>query len=563
MIGIRVKFFTVLLCWFGLVGVPVAAAEVVQEFTAEYTLQADGRVLVSEEIIYDFQASERHGIFRTLSKQHPQGASAWYKERFLDIAVQSVERNGEVTPYEVTDGRSEIKVRVGDPDRTITGEHRYTIQYTVDGALSTTDRGQEFYWNVTGSEWSVPLARVQARVVAAKAELLADDYACYQGRSGTNQECDSATTTAGAARQFTATNVQPGEELTIAVAVTDAVTPRSTERWSMVWLLLAGLAVWVVGLGVWVWRYRTQDDPDHPIVPQYEPYDDYLPMYTGLLFNGRLDARDIAAGILYLAEQGFLQIERTENKVWWLFSTTDYELTLQRPITDAPTRFLRTVATLLFTESATVPQTKRLSELEKYKSKNRKIIVNLQKELQKDLQDAGFMVRTVTVKEIGWAFVPGIILAILAWWWQWEVVAMVVGVAVVVVLVLVLQPRRTARGYDALLHIKGFREFLRLTDSERFTFHNAPAKNPQTFMEYLPYAIALGVEKEWAEVFADVTIPQPEWYSDTTQRSFSAVALTNDLSSFSSALASSSATSGSSGGGSAGGGAGGGGGGSW
>lgn len=546
----------------GVIGVTSVSAEVIREFQADYTIQADGRVVVTEVVTYDFQETERHGIFRTLSKNHPQGASAWYKERFLDIMVQSVQRNGATAPHQVTDSRSEIEIRIGNPDRTLTGVQEYTIQYVVDGALSATDQGTEFYWNVTGAEWAVPFERITATVSSAEAGLLAEAYACYQGKPGTTTECGAATTT-DTGRQFLATDLQPGEELTIAAAVSDAVTSQSTERWSIIWLLLVGLIVWLGGLAVWIWRYRTQANPEYPVVPQYEPYADYLPMYTGLLFDGRLDARDISAGILYLAEQGFLQIKRTEDTVWWLFSTTDYELTLRRPVTEAPTKFLRTVASLLFSEDAAVPQTKRLSELAKYKSKNRAIIKTLQKGLKQDLQDAGFMVRTVTPREVVWLLSPGAALAAASWWWRWEVFIIFIIVAMVLSLVFLLQLRRTARGYEALLHIKGFREFLRLTDSERFTYHNAPEKNPQTFMEYLPYAIALGVEKEWAKVFADITIPQPEWYSDSTQRNFSAMALTNDLSSFSTALASSSATSGSSGGGSAGGGAGGGGGGSW
>ena len=119
------------------------------------------------------------------------------------------------------------------------------------------------------------------------------------------------------------------------------------------------------------------------------------------------------------------------------------------------------------------------------------------------------------------------------------------------------------KGYEALNHLEGFKLFLTVTDKERFEFHNAPAKSPQLFMEYLPYAIALGVEKEWAKVFSDITIPQPDWYSGGSVAAFSATDFTSDISAFSSSFSSSSGTSGSSGGGGVGGGGGGGGGGSW
>jgi uncharacterized membrane protein len=124
--------------------------------------------------------------------------------------------------------------------------------------------------------------------------------------------------------------------------------------------------------------------------------------------------------------------------------------------------------------------------------------------------------------------------------------------------------RRTGLGYEALNHLEGFKLFLSVTDKERFAFHNAPEKSPELFMKYLPYAVAFGVEKEWAKVFASLTIPNPNWYEGSGGISaFSATALTSDLASFSTSFSASSGTSGSSGGGSSGGGGGGGGGGSW
>ncbi|MEZ4199999.1 MAG: DUF2207 domain-containing protein [Candidatus Paceibacterota bacterium] len=125
--------------------------------------------------------------------------------------------------------------------------------------------------------------------------------------------------------------------------------------------------------------------------------------------------------------------------------------------------------------------------------------------------------------------------------------------------------RRTRKGHEAAMHLKGFRGFLSVTEKERLTFHNAPQKNAEQFMEYLPYAVAFGVEKEWADVFKDIQIASPDWYEGNTT-TFSAVALSRDIGAFSSSFTASTSSpsgSGSSGGGFSGGGAGGGGGGSW
>jgi uncharacterized membrane protein len=141
-----------------------------------------------------------------------------------------------------------------------------------------------------------------------------------------------------------------------------------------------------------------------------------------------------------------------------------------------------------------------------------------------------------------------------------------VGIVFALTIVLgfiLLIPRKTASWFEAKNHTEGFKLFLSVTDKERFDFHNAPEKSPELFMQYLPYAVALGVEEKWAKVFEGITIPQPDWYDGGNIAAFSAASLTNDLGAFSTALSTNSGVSGSSGGGSSGGGGGGGGGGSW
>ena len=102
------------------------------------------------------------------------------------------------------------------------------------------------------------------------------------------------------------------------------------------------------------------------------------------------------------------------------------------------------------------------------------------------------------------------------------------------------------------------------------------SKTPELFEKYLPYALALDVEQEWAEQFADVLAQagqkgatySPAWYSGSNWSTLGATGFASSLgSSFSGAISSSSTAPGSSsgggGGGSSGGGGGGGGGGGW
>jgi len=214
----------------------------------------------------------------------------------------------------------------------------------------------------------------------------------------------------------------------------------------------------------------------------------------------------------------------------------------------------------------------RLSELKRNKVATRKnylTIERLRKAVQHDLEQRGFYEKN---KQTAIVFVPIMLLfvgiPILSWL---QVSDNLIAVWFVLLFLSIFMfitlgsGRRTTKGYEALWHLKGFKLFLSVTDKDRYTFHNAPSKSPQQFMEYLPYAIAFGVEKEWAEVFKDMQMVPPTWYVGSSD--FNPVAFTSDIGSFarsfSAATTPPSSSGGSGGGGSAGGGGGGGGGGSW
>ena len=57
-----------------------------------------------------------------------------------------------------------IRIKIGDPDTTITGEHTYVIGYTVQRGINFFEKHDEIYWNATGNEWNVPIHQAKAIV---------------------------------------------------------------------------------------------------------------------------------------------------------------------------------------------------------------------------------------------------------------------------------------------------------------------------------------------------------------------------------------------------------------
>jgi uncharacterized membrane protein YgcG len=132
----------------------------------------------------------------------------------------------------------------------------------------------------------------------------------------------------------------------------------------------------------------------------------------------------------------------------------------------------------------------------------------------------------------------------------------------------------TLLGRKIMDQIDGFKMYLGVAEKDQIYSMQAPDKSPELFESYLPYALALGVENQWAEKFSDILAGikgddyRPVWYHGTSWSTLGAAGFASSLSnSFASTISSSSTAPGSSsgggGGGFSGGGGGGGGGGGW
>jgi uncharacterized membrane protein YgcG len=134
----------------------------------------------------------------------------------------------------------------------------------------------------------------------------------------------------------------------------------------------------------------------------------------------------------------------------------------------------------------------------------------------------------------------------------------------------------TREGRAVLDRIAGFRHYLSVAEEERLETLHPPEKTPELFERYLPYAIALKVENDWASRFTSVLAAAAAsgrtqtmgWYSGSSDPwndpgGFADSVGGSLASTISSASAAPGSSGGSGGGGSSGGGGGGGGGGGW
>lgn len=568
-VGPNAKVLFVLgLCLSVVLPLSAHAEEVIRKFDVD--AQLNGRQLTfTESIVYDFGDAERHGIIRFIPVSYERHGGSYR----LRLQVEEVRRDAEVEPYKTTTHYGLFNFKIGDPNVTHTGSHTYQIRYTTDRALNFFPEHDELYWNVTGNEWQIPIEQASfiltAPGVRAEADLRVE---CFTGPFGSVAHgCDITYPRSDTIRIASNRVLMPGEGLTIVIGFPKGFIPEPTavERAQMFvvdnGVLFFPIMALVIMFALW-WR-RGRDPKRGTIIPQYEPPEQLEPaLIAAAVSNGDVAGAGVTATIIDLARRGYVHIRFGTEKRLLFGSKQIFTFVRQKEYGDELKSFERDILRGLFKEG-TEQSLQDLKSSEFYKD-----VARFKQDVQRIVDKAGWF--DANPGKTRGAFISiGIILAVvLSVFFASTPLGILSGVLTGLVIIIFgwFMPRRTMKGLRILEQIEGFKWFLSVTEKERLDFHNAPERTPEQFQTLLPYAIALEVEEKWAQQFASLMIPAPEW-AEGVGNNLSTLILASHLSSLhtmaatSAYAAPSSAGSGGSGfsGGGSGGGFGGGGGGSW
>ncbi len=298
-------------------------------------------------------------------------------------------------------------------------------------------------------------------------------------------------------------------------------------------LILLSLVLAIGGpLGVyWLWYTRGRDPKVGP-VPEYlsEPPNDLPPALVGTLVDETADMRDILSTVIDLGRRGYLVIEEEQEK--GLFGTTSNSFTFKR--TDKATSDLLPFEKRLIDRLFGGGQERSMDAL---KNKFYRHIPELQNNLYDEL------VKRQLIKQHpektrnqyrGFGTVLGVGAIFVGFWamgiaedFTGALVCVPMSLGVVGLALLAVgthMPAKTRAGAEEAAKWNAFREYLRNID--KYTQADAIAHDvTQRFEDYLPYAVAFGIERSWIRRFAQIpTTPAPVWYYPTHRygRSFRA-----------------------------------------
>ncbi len=558
----------VILGWMGVMRVPLKDAwtlftretdtSVIDSYDARYTLAQDGALTIDERIAVEFTEQGKHGIFRIFDT-----ADSQYDIEH-PVEVEAVERRvdgqWEPEPWIISQsGDGTMTIRIGDAGVTHPlGIQRYRIVSSTSDAITYNKAGSQWYWDVVGSGWMMPM-----REVAVRAQLPPTIAA------PTCEASVPCTVVAdGGAWSIAASDLQPYTPITMKALFNTAV-PKPPTDWGQYWLV--GLAVLVAALSILLTLAtftRSRERRPNPQVRFEPPGPD--PLICAWLLEESPATRGVPAVLLNLVAHGVVSFTAEQRSVHdddgpdWI--------TLQR--TQAPVPPLTGFSDALSTLGLTTPGSVRT--IEKKSVADGKVLKALDGQVNNAVEPAvesAGLARAVNGSCLALALIYLVIIggfSALIWWGQglWVATVLLVAAAVGLLISSRDQTQLSAAGSELRDATLGFKQVLSTNASiERFDY----AARVRHFDEYLPWAVAFDCADEWA---ASCTPPPGSEQMSGVGTYYSSPTMTSQLWAFSSgitaveasAVAAYQATQSSSsggGGGGGGGGSGGGGGGSW
>ena len=498
---------------------PLPAKELrIEEFTAQIAVLPDSSINVTETITAHFIGGPWHGLYREIPVEYVTAQGMNYS-LFLKV-TRVTDGSGHQLKYDSSRERHYLKLKIYVPDAD-NSVQTVNIQYTVSDALRFFEDHDEFYWNITGDEWTVPIASASATIslpVTAK-NIRANVYTGrYQSRAS-----EAEVEVIGNGVEVRATRPLAFHEgLTVAIAFDKGAVeePTAADKISLFlrsnWPL--GLPVIVAAIMFWLWWTKGRDPRLRPIAAQYEPPDKLTPSEVGTLVDNSADMRDITAAIVDLAVRGYLVIqEDTQEHMMGLWKDKAYSFILKKDRSEWVALKPHEQALLdgIF-DVGSAGETVSMSSLHNKFYKSLPVIKNC---VFDSLVSHGYYTHrpdSVRSAYIG----AGVVIGFLSIWGgamigrglgMAEPPFIIAGILSGAIICAFgwFMPARTVSGTRTLENILGFEDFLAHVEADRF---NRMIKTPEMFEKFLPFAMALGVERNWSRAFQDIYTQAPSWY---------------------------------------------------
>jgi len=453
--------------------------EEISHFSVEIWPRDDASLDVKETLTVVATGDQiKRGITRALHVK-PLGTDSELAP--FSYEVESVSRDGNTEPYTYT----------------------YEVRYRAVNQVYAVGATDEIRWPLEGSSGSLPVREADITIRFDRAIDIIQS-ACYTGSFGSTAE-DCEFSQDGNVVTFVATRpLRPGEGMTVSASIAQGYfsrpvpppPPTPFERRAVLYVMVIGLSL-AAAYAYSLWsKYGV--DPKAPAVDYvYQPPAGLSAAAVSYLSSAAGQQQQVTASLTALAIGGFIDIR--EEKTEGFFGDSEYfvvALTSRQPGPGELPVEQRALYDGIAAEGGLTLDGKYNKAVEELTQTHQKSLTAEHKAVAKDgtqftglLPLAGIVAATIGLG-VYFLATTGIGAAAL-------IVGIVLAVTLLIVYAILIQ-QPSLEKVTLLSRIKAFRKYLKLSEKKRTTLPNAPAMSEEYFRSVLPYAIAMGIENNWA-----------------------------------------------------------------
>ena len=501
---------------------PTSAGTVrIRDFHAELDVLPDSSLDVTETIQVDFTGA-RNGIYRTIPVEYEGPGGFNYSLFLTDITATDSDGASLRIEKQRHAGNLQLKFHVPAAEDT---SRNISLHYRVRDGLRFFEDHDELYWNVTGTGWDVLIESASAHVIlpGGVTGLRAANYTGFLGSRLQDARVDILGSNIDIRSQRP---LAFHEGLTIVAGWDKGFVhePAGSEKVAQFlqsnWPLFVPAGVFV--LMFWLWYTRGREPRVGAIAVQYEQPAGLSPGEAGALVDDQAGIRDITATLVDLAVRGFIVIEEKEvSHLMGLYSNKEYVFHLNKKPTEwtgAKSYELLLLNGIFGAPLVGVRDEVALSELQNRFYKN---LPGIRRAILESLVQHGYFAYRPDIVRQAYILAAAVTGALLYLFGQYlaehtgvqplsfSVAAILTGLAIAGFGW--FMPTRTVDDVRALHDTLGFENFLSHVEGDHLA---RTPQSPANFEKYLPFAMALGVEKKWVGAF-DGMLQQPSWYQTT------------------------------------------------
>lgn len=469
----------------------------ISAYDVSIVVNEDNTLDAVEKITADF-SKPKHGIYRYIPVVNHFSVDD--KEITAYSRVTNVSANTVIFD-KYKDGESYV-IQLGDPDIELIGAQNYEISYTLKMGKDFSLNEDELYYNIIGTGWDTSIDNISFSIQmpksfdSSKISFSTGNYGA-EGTDIVSYEVKDNLIVGSVSKAL-----KPYQGVTIQIPLDEGYFTPS-------WISIYGGYVAIITISVialiivlLLWITNGRDKRIKKDVSYYPPSNMNC-AEMAYCYKGSISTRDVVPLAIELANEGYLNIEETDEKDSFRF--------IKRRQYNGSDEIKRKFFNGLFKKKDEVDKSdledgfyETVNEIAKLVVDGKKTSIFKEKSLK--LRIAGWTISVLSM------IINVVIFSATTYGSIQEALILFISVAISLIAFILsfFIRQRTDEGYEIKQQISSFKNFLE--ESEKDRINAMVNENPSYFYNVLPYAYVLGVSDAWTKKLSEIAVEPPRWY---------------------------------------------------